>query len=124
MASFPIKEAQLVALFVQSVTYGIPSHIVTFSVCVRTLVHSSGSGAKPFNWRWLLIGLVLFGVGTIDVSFNLYHNLIAFIFYTGPGGAETQFGDISNWVNVMRSVWTFVQAMVPDAALVWSHHDS
>lgn len=48
------------------------------------------------------IAVALFLVGTLDVSFNLYHNIIAFCLYTGPGGAEGEFERLSNWVNVLR----------------------
>ncbi|EED78462.1 predicted protein [Postia placenta Mad-698-R] len=99
MSSLPIDEAQLIALFMQSVTYGI--HVATFTVCFGTLINKQDS-SLPVHWPWFSIAVALFVVGTIDVSFNLYHNLIASIFYVGPGGAEAEFLDISTWVNVIR----------------------
>ncbi|KAH9915070.1 uncharacterized protein B0H18DRAFT_959469 [Fomitopsis serialis] len=50
----------------------------------------------------MLVAIAFFVFGTCDVSFNLYHNLIAFIFYTGPGGADAEFDRLSTWVNVMQ----------------------
>ncbi|KZT69503.1 hypothetical protein DAEQUDRAFT_690628 [Daedalea quercina L-15889] len=65
------------------------------------------------------IAIALFIVGTLDVSFNLYHNLTAFILYTGPGGAEGEFERLSSWANVMRSVWARLCALFSDAALIY-----
>ncbi|TFY60335.1 hypothetical protein EVJ58_g5218 [Rhodofomes roseus] len=68
----------------------------------------------------MAVAVVLFILGTTDVCFNFYHNIVAFVLFTGPGGAESVFEDISNWVNVMRSVWWYMQALVSDAALAFS----
>ncbi|KZT01854.1 uncharacterized protein LAESUDRAFT_717201 [Laetiporus sulphureus 93-53] len=113
--TYPIAEAQLVALFMQSVTYGI--HVVTFSLCMYTWYRRTGHSGAPRCGPWMVVPVALFVLGTVDVSFNLYHNLIAFIFYTGPGGAEAEFKQLSNWVNAIRSVWYVVSASVSDAAL-------
>lgn len=99
MANFPIQEAQLISLFMQSTVYGV--HVVTFLMCMWALLRPLNSG-RPVNWPWLSVAVILFAIGTADVSFNLYHNLIAFIYYTGLGGAQAQFEDLSSWVNVMR----------------------
>lgn len=116
MANFPIQEAQLISLFMQSTVYGV--HVVTFLMCMWALLRPLNSG-RPVNWPWLSVAVILFAIGTADVSFNLYHNLIAFIYYTGLGGAQAQFEDLSSWVNVMRTVWILLQATVSDAALVY-----
>jgi len=49
----------------------------------------------------MVVAIILFVVGTVDVCFNFYHNLIAFIFFTGPGGANGAFEDLSDWINVI-----------------------
>ena len=51
---------------------------------------------------WVAVAVVLFFIGTIDVSFNLYHNLLAFVFYDGGQDAQGEFRDLSDWVDVMR----------------------
>ncbi|KAF9814806.1 hypothetical protein IEO21_04914 [Rhodonia placenta] len=117
MSTFPIAEAQLVALFMQSVTYGI--HAVTFSVCIWKLIDKLRSGKGHVNWPWIFVAVALFTIGTVDVSFNLYHNLSAFILYKGPGGAEEEFMAFSSWINVMRSVWYNLGIVISDAALMY-----
>ncbi|PCH39048.1 hypothetical protein WOLCODRAFT_141083 [Wolfiporia cocos MD-104 SS10] len=116
-AKFPVTEAQLVALFMQSVTYGI--HVATFCICLLTLFQTSRANNRGFAWPWLVVAVVLFAIGTIDVIFNFYHNLIAFILYTGPGGPSVPFGDISNWLSVMRSMWFFLEGISADAVLMY-----
>lgn len=100
MPVFPIDEAQLVALFMQSVTYGV--HVVTFTICMWKLVKKFRSGQGSAHWPWTVIAIALFANGTVDVSFNLYHNLIAFIFYRGNGGAEEEFTASTTWLNLIR----------------------
>lgn len=100
VSSFPISEAQLVALFAEGVAYGM--HAVTFTICMWTWVHRSKASRSARSWPWMSIAIALFIVGTLDVSFNLYHNIVAFCLYTGPGGAEGDFKKLNNWVNVLR----------------------
>lgn len=99
---FTIAPAQLAALFMQSVAFGI--HMVTFAVCMYTwFCRSSNTGlSRHGSLRWMVIAITFFVIGTCDVSFNFYHNLLAFVKYKGPGGANAEFSDASNWVNVMR----------------------
>ncbi|KZT68817.1 hypothetical protein DAEQUDRAFT_654769, partial [Daedalea quercina L-15889] len=110
---FPIAEAQLTALFMQSVVYGI--HIVTFTVCMY-----AWSGRHPVLHTsnclpWMMVTIALFIISTIDVCFNFYHNLIAFIFFMGPSGANGKFKDFLNWVNVM---WIYQCWMVYKQQLI------
>ena len=132
--AFPIAEAQLTALFMQSTVYGI--HVVTFAMCMYTWFGCHPTLRASNRLPWMVVAIALFLVGTIDVSFNFYHNLIAFIFFTGTSGANGEFEDLSNWVNVMRvsmgafltsfiirqahvqSVWFCLQALISDATLV------
>jgi len=100
-------------------TYGI--HIVTFTMCVWSFLNRSSDPrlGKPVVWLWLLVAISLFVVGTVDVSFNLYHNMITFVFYAGPGGAEDAFEELSTWLNVIRGVWKYVVGFISDAALLY-----
>lgn len=103
--TFPIAEAQLTALFLQSIAYGL--HVVTFTACMCVWI-SRPRMSVTGRWPWMAVAVALFLIGTIDVSFNFYHNLVAFIFYTGPGGPTAEFEDLSSWVNVIRVSRNFV----------------
>ncbi|KAH9836692.1 uncharacterized protein C8Q71DRAFT_54513 [Rhodofomes roseus] len=115
--AFGIAEAQLTALFMQSIAYGV--HVVTFAMCMYAWFWRHRRLRASNGWPWMAVAVVLFILGTTDVCFNFYHNIVAFVLFTGPGGAESVFEDISNWVNVMRSVWWYMQALVSDAALIY-----
>lgn len=66
----------------------------------------------------VFVALAMFTLATLDVVFGLLHNLEAFVYYTGPGGPTAEFGLVSNWVNVMKSVDFVVQTAIGDAMLV------
>ncbi|OSX62655.1 hypothetical protein POSPLADRAFT_1039690 [Postia placenta MAD-698-R-SB12] len=117
MSAFPITEAQIVSLFMESVGFGL--HIATFIVCLRTLLGNSRGVRKPINWPLLCIAISLFIVGAYDVALSLYHIIVAFVLYQGPGGAAASLDHISNWVNVFKSSNNFAQTLIADAALIY-----
>lgn len=98
--TFPIAEAQLTALFLQSIAYGL--HVFTFAACMYSWLSRPQTSSASGRWPWMAIAVALFLIGTVDVAFNFYHNLVAFIFYTGPGGPAGEFEDLSSWINVIR----------------------
>lgn len=98
MAGFAMAQAQLAALFMQSIAYGV--HMVTFAACMYSWFRRP-SGSRS-SIRWMVVAVAFFVIGTCDVSFNLYHNILAFIDYKGRGGANEEFQDASSWVNVLR----------------------
>lgn len=117
MSSFPINLAQLVALFMESVTWGI--QIVTFTQCVWALFGAGKSegGRRRVNITLLAWAVALFVWGTLDISFAIYRNITAFVYYTGPGGSIEIFSQISDYVTVLRvrhpSLVTFSQGTQP-----------
>jgi len=115
---FPVNEAQIVALFMESVAYGV--YMVTFAFAVRILFFT-----KRFKWssvnNWALASatLALAIFATLDVALGLRHCLDAFIFYQGPGGSNAEFADISYWVNVMKTVNSLMMLLIVDGFLVY-----
>ncbi len=70
------------------------------------------------NWVMVVATLAMFTIATLEMAFGLRLNLEAFIYYTGPGGAKGQFAEISNWVNVMKTVDYGAQTFIGDAIMV------
>ncbi|KAH9831450.1 uncharacterized protein C8Q71DRAFT_782615 [Rhodofomes roseus] len=101
----------------QSITYGV--HVVTFAACKYTWFHRAHKPHVSRCWPWMLVAIAFFVFGTCDVAFNFYNNLIAFIFYTGPGGANAEFDRLSTWVNVIRSIWFTLNIALSDAVLIY-----
>jgi Kef-type K+ transport system membrane component KefB len=98
--SFPVDEAQLVALFMEAVAYGI--YLVTLGMCLRALFWGSTGKKERYNWPLIIVVGLMFVFCTLDVAIGLRHTLDAFIFYKGPGGANAEFADISYWISVMK----------------------
>lgn len=100
--AFPVAEAQLVALFMEAVTYGI--YVVTFALCARALFWNKQGlkSRRTIHWPMVVVMVLMAIFATLDLALGLRHNLEAFIFYTGPGGAAAEFDNISYWVNVMK----------------------
>jgi hypothetical protein len=119
MAEFPITEAQITGLFIESVLFGV--HLISVGYCTRALVstRTRWKRADEISWAMLCVSLVLLANATFDVTLGFYHNLQAFVFYTGQGGAVQEFTDISNWINVSKSLTVVVQTMIGDAMLIY-----
>lgn len=103
-ASNAISEAQLIALFVECILYGV--FLVSLGHCLRALlfiredVHQGLKIRTNINWKLFVIALLLCLFATLDIAFGLRHCLDAFIYYDGP--AEEEFNDSANWVSVMK----------------------
>lgn len=99
---FAIDEAHLVSLFSESVFYGL--FLATFIACLRAILWNGASfhAAAHVRWALLVVACTMFVVATLDISFNLEHDLNAFIRYKGPGGPSGEFSKISNWINLAR----------------------
>ncbi|KAH7882637.1 hypothetical protein F5I97DRAFT_1931248 [Phlebopus sp. FC_14] len=123
MAAFPVTTAQIVALFMECILYGV--HLVTLAQCLRSLLWSDVENRlkRKINWRMLTVALLMGLIATLDVAFGLRHNLDAFVYYTGPGGPTTEFAMISNWVNVMKTVDYIVQNIIGDGMLIYVVYD-
>ncbi|KAJ7678566.1 hypothetical protein B0H14DRAFT_2552661 [Mycena olivaceomarginata] len=120
MDKFPITEAQIVALFLESVFWGF--YIVTFVLCLRSLLFKSSWDLKrrsEINWPMLLVVLAMCVFTTLDVSIGLMHNIEAFTLYNGAGGAQEEFSNISDWVNIVKTVDVVLQTLLGDGMLIY-----
>ncbi|KAJ7452120.1 hypothetical protein B0H11DRAFT_2074364 [Mycena galericulata] len=120
MDNFPITEAQIVGLFLESVFWGF--YLITFILCLRSLLFGSNWQLKrlsEINWAMLLVALAMCSFATLDVALGLMHNIEAFVLYTGPGGALEEFSNISDWVNIMKTVDVVLQTMLGDGMLIY-----
>ncbi|EGN92931.1 hypothetical protein SERLA73DRAFT_190302, partial [Serpula lacrymans var. lacrymans S7.3] len=105
----------------ECILYGI--YLVTLVQCLRALLWSDSNHAfksrNTVNWPMLVVTLLLCTFATLDVAFGLRHNLVAFVYYTGQGGATAEFENISYWVNVMKAVCYGFQTLIGDAMLIY-----
>ncbi|KAJ7749572.1 hypothetical protein DFH07DRAFT_555271 [Mycena maculata] len=120
MVDFPITEAQLVGLFLESVFWGF--YLVTLVLCLRTLLFNANLEFKRPNtltWTMLSVTVLMGTFATVDVATGLLHNTQAFVLYKGQGGATQEFSNISDWVNIIRTVDTLVQTLLGDGMLIY-----
>ncbi|KAF9263823.1 hypothetical protein L218DRAFT_944281 [Marasmius fiardii PR-910] len=121
--TFEITAAQIVALFMECILYGI--YLVSFGYCLQAILVEKAYTPSGFrfksniNWTILVFALLLGLVATIDVAFGLRHILDAFVYYKGPGGAAEELQNISYWVNVMKTVDSIVQTYIGDIMLLY-----
>ncbi|KAF9529969.1 hypothetical protein CPB83DRAFT_811692 [Crepidotus variabilis] len=104
--SFPIDEAQLVGLFMQSIFYG-------------TLLWGDGwfKPVRLVHKTMLLATTLMFIIATLDVAFQFRHNLEAFIYFKGDPIDE--FNKTSYWLNVVVMGCYVAQVFVGDAVLLY-----
>ncbi|KAF8208510.1 hypothetical protein K438DRAFT_1712167 [Mycena galopus ATCC 62051] len=120
MADFPITEAQLVGLFLESVFWGI--YLVTFFLCLRALLFNAElepRRLRDLNWPMLALVFVMGTFATLDVVVGLLHNIQAFVMFKGPGGAAADFSNISDWVNIVKTVDVVAQTTIGDGMLIF-----
>ncbi|KAL6300773.1 hypothetical protein BKA93DRAFT_703740, partial [Sparassis latifolia] len=103
----------LLSLSFESVALGVRT--LTLRHCLRPSRWERSGSPKRKNWTILLVALILYALGVVDVVLNIYYNLDAFVFHSGSGGAEAVFTDISNPVNCMRvyRCWVICKARQP-----------
>lgn len=102
MTDFPITEAQLTGLFLESIVFGI--YLVTFGMCLHTLMMTGSRWRSPaeLNVPMIIVTGVFFVIAAFDLALGFYHTIKAFVLFTGDGGAAAEFTNISDWVNVMK----------------------
>ncbi|KAH7882666.1 hypothetical protein F5I97DRAFT_1931276 [Phlebopus sp. FC_14] len=116
---FPDPIGQIVSLFMGCILYGV--NLITLVQCLHSLLWSDAANSfkRKINWPMLTVTLLMGLVATLDVAFALRHNLYAFVYYTGPGGAAAAFANIAYWVNVMKAVDYIIQTIIGDGMLVY-----
>jgi len=118
---FPLTKAQLTGDFCETLTYGM--YIVTCGFVARTLLLTGPEERwrRPSEIRWFMVGFAvsLFAISTFDVIIGLEHNILAFVEYKGPGGAGEELTDISEWINIARSVAQVIQMIIGDFVLIY-----
>ncbi|KZT09006.1 uncharacterized protein LAESUDRAFT_723313 [Laetiporus sulphureus 93-53] len=69
MVHLHIMQGECIALFIQSVIYGIDTAV--FTMCVRIMMQKLRYPRAPIRRLFLLIAIILFVLATVDVMFSL-----------------------------------------------------
>ena len=99
---FPITEAQIVALFLGGILFGV--HLVSSGYCIRALIleDKRPKQVNNINWRMLAVCVILLFIGALDLSLEFYDILKAFVFSVGKETPTEVLFDISSWLNVTK----------------------
>ncbi|KAI0035999.1 hypothetical protein K488DRAFT_41943 [Vararia minispora EC-137] len=117
MSEFPLDVAQIVALFLESLFYGL--NLVSFLSCMHALLFIKHDGSNGQYIYFMGTTLFFFTFATLDVVFLLRHVLDAFIWYKGGGHALEELLILSCWVSAMKTFTYAAQTSVADAVLVY-----
>lgn len=94
--------------------------VITVGYGLRVLMWTREGNLKSrssINWVMVAATLAMFTVATMEIAFGFQHDLDAFINFKGPGGAIGELSNISNWVNVMKTVDYALQTFIGDAIM-------
>ncbi|EKM77397.1 hypothetical protein AGABI1DRAFT_108226 [Agaricus bisporus var. burnettii JB137-S8] len=118
---FPITAAQLSGILCETLFYGI--YLVTCCFVTRTLL-ITGNGGEGKRWvrrhevRWVMasVAVLLFLISTWDVSIGILHLFNAFI---KAEDATLEFTNITDWINIARSVNQVLTMIIGDSVLIY-----
>ncbi|EGO28969.1 hypothetical protein SERLADRAFT_456273 [Serpula lacrymans var. lacrymans S7.9] len=102
--------------YLKCIFYGI--YLVTLVQCLFALLWSDSKQAMEpkIRWRLLVVAILLFIIATLDIACSLRFNIVAIVYYTGPGGPAALEGD---WLNIMKSVNYVMQTWIGGALLIY-----
>ncbi|KAF9459966.1 hypothetical protein BDZ94DRAFT_1311926 [Collybia nuda] len=119
MSQIPANIAQVVAVFVECIFYGI--YLVTFAASLRSIILCSPelTWISRFQHRWctLMVVLSIFVLSTVNLALGLVR-ILALINHDFIGtGAVEQLGQ--DWLNIIKPLTFQVQTMIADCVLVY-----
>lgn len=116
MRDFSIGPAQIVALFMTCIFYGML--LVTTGLCLNILLLKKARTTLSHHIA-LAATLCMLAIASNDAALGLVHVLDAFAYYAGPGGAEAELSHVSSWINVVKLVNYLLQTTIDDFLLVY-----
>lgn len=117
MDHFTVSEAQLPALMVESVLYGI--YLTTFFACLHRLLWNKNAPKRLANINLPMLAIVIlsFISLTLNVSFALARDMDTFVYNRD----EVLEGDDSDadWIKLLKTCLIFFQFILADSVLIY-----
>ncbi|KAF9465691.1 hypothetical protein BDZ94DRAFT_296824 [Collybia nuda] len=116
--AFSLDMANMVALFMGSVAYGI--NVVTFFTCMHALLRPHGrfKSIYTINLIMTVAALLMFTVATTDVGFILNHDVKMFV-DDDIGTLPSVVGARSTWWTMAHMSTLVIQTFLGDAILIY-----
>ncbi|KAK0192000.1 hypothetical protein F5146DRAFT_1037973 [Armillaria mellea] len=118
-SQFPVGEAQLTGLFVESIFYGL--YLITLFSCFHGLLTTSDGSLKSrrtINYKMVAASLWMLVFSTLHVACHLRFVLDAFVYSNGEP-TDNIFQDMSDPANVMQLVTLVGQTFMGDCILLY-----
>ncbi|KAJ3505595.1 hypothetical protein NLJ89_g7332 [Agrocybe chaxingu] len=110
-------EAQMIALFLQAIFYGI--YVVTFIQALTGIFSSKSLGSSSrltIHWPTLVVTMLLFFNSTLNLVLGLIRIMQAYIYDVKSTKAIDQLG--VDWINITKPFNVSVQILLADGMLV------
>ncbi|KIK66378.1 hypothetical protein GYMLUDRAFT_120742, partial [Collybiopsis luxurians FD-317 M1] len=109
--------AQILALFLQSMCYGL--FCTSTAACIQRTLSFRKRGQNRSSVKWLMFTVagLMWIVGTLDVVLEVVRHLEAFV--TSPEGPVAKFTNLLDWINIFKGIDIVVQALIGDALLIY-----
>ncbi|KAF7362711.1 Carboxylic ester hydrolase [Mycena venus] len=120
MTSLSLPAAELIAQTLGCIVYGI--YLVTLGIAGRLLLTTESGKLKrrsEMNWIILVVSIVLFVNGTLNLVVATITVVQAFVVHTDPSGVELFFRHGSGWQTVVKSFNVPFQSLVGDGILIY-----
>ncbi|KAF8068866.1 hypothetical protein FPV67DRAFT_1490019 [Lyophyllum atratum] len=116
---FQSDAAQVVAVFVECIFYGI--YLVTFLASLKSILWSGSqrtwASRLTSNRSMFLVIMVIFTISTLNLALGLVRLLQGLIYHTQPGGgAIAELGQ--DWINIVKPLTVHLQTITADVVLI------
>jgi len=114
---FPLPEARLVSVFLESIFYG--AYLITVGFTIRYFVRKEDYWTALIHYVLAFATALLAAVVTLDVSIAFRQVFIAFIVSSSPQDGLNYLKDPTNRDNILRAVCTPILALIADGMLIY-----
>ncbi|KAI0317719.1 hypothetical protein OF83DRAFT_1083428 [Amylostereum chailletii] len=120
MGGIRLNTAEIYALFLESVVYGI--FFALYCAMVAVLLGESNMDPGYIRQRrWvLMVGTFMMVLGTAHLVIDLVRFIQAFV--TASEGAIAYYGDLSHTLHVVKTIIYTTQTFLGDGVLIWRYY--
>ncbi|GLB42370.1 hypothetical protein LshimejAT787_1103850 [Lyophyllum shimeji] len=119
-SKFSSDAAQLVAVFVECIFYGL--YLVTFAVSLKCILWSSPertlASRLASNWSMFTVVMLMFNFLTLNLALGLVRLLQGLVYHSHTaGGSIAELGQ--DWVNIVKPLTVHLQTITADMVLIY-----
>ncbi|KAJ7585094.1 hypothetical protein C8J56DRAFT_142259 [Mycena floridula] len=116
-----LEVIQLIAVFVSSLIQG--AYWVSVPASLRCLLWNDRSkrlrSLQNIHWLLLLATTAIFIASSLALFLGMYRSVSALILYSDPTSSATAFKNVSDWINIVKSVCVYTTIFFGDGILIY-----